>query len=219
MQIAPKANAAVSTDVVIFTIRAGRLCVLLVRRVNAPYAGLWSLPGGVVEADEALEDSALRVLLEKTGVQGVYLEQLYTFGQPGRDPRGRVLTVAYYALVPYDRLHVRGGVERLDWFPEDELPPLAFDHRQIVGMARRRLSGKLNYSTIALQFMPEAFTLSELQGVYETILGERLDKRNFRKRLQALDCLEDTGTHYNGGHHRPARLYRAKSPGEVRIIG
>jgi len=218
MQIAPRTNAAVSADVVIFTIYEGRLSVLLVRRVTAPYAGLWCLPGGLLDEGEALDDCAQRVLLEKTGIQGVYLEQLYTFGQPGRDPRGRVLSVAYYALVPYDRLHVRGGVERLDWFPEDELPPLAFDHRQIVGAARRRLVGKLDYSTIALQFMPEEFTLSSLQGVYETILGERLDKRNFRKRLQALNCLEDTGKRYSGGKHRPARLYRAKSPGEVRII-
>lgn len=209
----------VSTDVVIFTIRGGRLSVLLVKRGQEPFAGDWSLPGGRVASEETLEEAASRMLAEKTGVTGVYLEQLFTFGGLRRDPRGRVITVSYYALVPYDRIHLPRGVEEgVSWCEVERLPGLAFDHGEIVGMAQRRLAAKLNYSTIALQFMPEKFTLSDLQSVYECILGERLDKRNFRKRLQGLGCLEETGEELRGGKHRPAKLFRTKRPGCVEFI-
>ncbi|RFA25143.1 NUDIX hydrolase [Alkalilimnicola ehrlichii] len=203
---------------VIFTIRSERLAVLLRRRDKTPYAGCWGLPGGRVHADETLEQAAVRQLAEKTGITGVYLEQLYTFGDPARDPRGRVIAVSYYALVPYNRLKVQAQPSELAWHRVDALPPLAFDHGKIVAMAQERLCAKLDYSTIALQFMPEKFTLSELQAVYESILGEALDKRNFRKRVQALDCLEDTGEQFRAGKHRPAKLFRLKTPGRVEII-
>lgn len=215
----PDIQAQVSTDVVIFTIRDQRLSVLLVRRRRKPYAGYWSLPGGAVGAGECLDGCAQRMLQEKTGIQGVYLEQLYTFGAPERDPRGRRVSVAYYALVPYSRLGLERELgERLAWYPLDALPELAFDHADMVRLARLRLAAKLDYSTIALQFMPERFTLSELQAVYECILGEALDKRNFRKRVQGLDCLEDTGELFRAGKHRPAKLFRVKRPGKVQII-
>lgn len=213
-------HPAVTTDVVIFTLAADSLKVLLVRRAHLPFQNQWALPGGFVEIGEDLEVCALRELEEETGVTGVFLEQLYTYGAPRRDPRERVITVAYYALVPMDRLHLRaaGDAREVAWFRCDALPELAFDHADIVRMAQQRLCAKLQYSTLALQFMPDRFTLGELQRVYEIILGEPQDKRNFRKRMLAYDCIEDTGTERRNGNHRPARLYTVKSPGEVRII-
>lgn len=213
-------HPAVSTDIVLFTLQEGELKVLLIRRGGDPYLGYWALPGGFVEIDEDLEPAALRELQEETGVTGVWLEQLYTFGKPGRDPRERVISVAYYALVPIDRMTVRAGSDASDvaWHACNRLPELAFDHPQIIELARNRLASKLDYSTIALQFMPAQFSLGELQTVYEIILGGKLDKRNFRKRILSLDCIEDTGETRRNGKHRPARLYRRKSPGTVAFI-
>jgi 8-oxo-dGTP diphosphatase len=210
--------AEVGTDVVFFTMRQERLCVLLVRREREPYGGRWSLPGGMVGRHETLDAAARRMLASKTGVEGVYLEQLFTFGGISRDPRGRVVSVAYYALVASDRMPSVRNMPNIAWHEADALPELAFDHADMIAMARRRLASKLEYSTIALQLMPEKFTLSELQAVYEHILGETLDKRNFRKRLQGLGCLEATGEHHRAGKHRPAKLYRMKSPGRVEFI-
>ena len=207
---------AVATDVVLFSIQRERLEVLLTNRGD----GRWGLPGGRVGASEDLDASALRVLEEKTGVRGVYLEQLYTFGRPDRYPGQRVIAVAYYALVPLAQLHLRprGAGEGLDWYAVKALPPLVFDHAEIILLAHRRLAAKLAYSTIALKFMPERFTLSALQKVYEIILGESLDKRNFRKRVLALDCIETTGQTSREGNHRPARLYRARHPDRIEFI-
>ncbi len=213
-------HPAVTTDVVIFTIRAQELEVLLIRRGSEPFKGSWALPGGFAGIDEDLAACAERELEEETGVSGVYLEQLYTFGAPDRDPRERVISVAYYALVPPDLISIRAASDAREvaWFQVNRLPPLAFDHDIIVAMAHKRLSAKLNYSTIALQFLPEKFTLSELQQVYESILNEKLDKRNFRKRVLALDCIRDTGESRRNGNHRPARLYAVKSRGTVEFI-
>lgn len=211
---------AVTTNVVVFTLRDDKLKLLLVRRRSDPYKGMWALPGGYVETDEDLDDSAMRALEDSTGVAGVYLEQLYTFGAPDRDPRERVISVAYYALVPSEKLQLRtaSDSEAIGWFALNELEPLAFDHNEMVQVAHQRLSAKLAYSTIALQFMPEKFTLSELQKVYERILNEKLDKRNFRKRVLALDQIDQTQEVRRNGSHRPARLYRVRNPGEVQII-
>ncbi len=213
-------HPAVSTDVVVFTIRDQRLQLLLVRRANPPYAGIWALPGGFLDIAEDLEACALRELAEETGLRGVYLEQLYTFGEPGRDPRERVISVAYYALVPSDRLHPRAASDAaaVAWFGFDALPELAFDHARIIAVAHQRLVAKLDYSTIAFQFMPETFTLSQLQRVYEILLQEPLDKRNFRKRILALDQVEETGRLQRNGNHRPAREYRLKDRARVDII-
>jgi 8-oxo-dGTP diphosphatase len=213
-------HPAVTTDVVLFTIRDEQLEVLLIRRANEPFRDRWALPGGFVDIDEDLADCAKRELEEETGVTDVYLEQLYTFGAPQRDPRERVISVTYYALAPADRLTVRAASDAAEaaWFPSRRLPPLAFDHHAIIQMAHERLAAKLDYSTIALQFMPEKFTLTQLQSVYEVVLGEKLDKRNFRKRIMALDCIEECGERFREGNHRPARLYQVRSPGIVRII-
>lgn len=213
-------HPAVTTDVVIFTIRQERLNVLLVKRALPPFQGEWALPGGFVKLDESLEAAAARELQEETGVSGVYLEQLYSFGEPHRDPRERVISVAYYALIPSDRiiLQAASDAEGVSWFPMDQLPQLAFDHPAILEMAHRRLVAKLDYSTIAFQFMAAEFTLTELQRVYEVILREPVDKRNFRKRILALGLIEPTGSEKREGPHRPAKLYRVIEPGRVDVI-
>jgi len=216
----PQPHPAVTTDIVIFTILRQQLELLLIRRADDPFKDCWALPGGFIEIDEDLEHCALRELEEETGVTGVYLEQLYTFGAPDRDPRERVISVAWYALVPPDRLNIRAASDAREvaWFEVRKLPPLAFDHQEIVALAHRRLSAKLNYSTIALQFMPEKFTLSELQQVYESILGTILDKRNFRKRVASLGCVRETGEYRRDGKHRPAQLFAMTTPGTVEIV-
>lgn len=213
-------HPAVTTDIVIFSIRDVALKVLLIKRAGKPYKGKWALPGGFVREDEDLDSSALRELEEETGVHDVYLEQLYTFGKPKRDPRERVITVAYYALIASDQLSLCAATdaEAVGWFGLDEMPDLAFDHDEIIAMAHERLSAKLDYSTIAFQFMAEAFTLSELQAVYEIILGEAIDKRNFRKWILALEQIEETGELRREGPHRPAMLYRVIHPDQVDII-
>jgi 8-oxo-dGTP diphosphatase len=203
-------HPAVTTDVVLFTIRDDSLQVLLIERGNAPFKGHWALPGGFVDIDEDLEACATRELAEETGVEDIYLEQLATFGKPGRDPRERVISVAYLALAPETALAVQAGDDAAAaaWFPVKALPALAFDHAEIIAMAHRRLIGKLDYSTIAFQLLPETFTLGELQRVYETLIDAEIDKRNFRKWAQALEHIEATGELRRHGKHRPARVYR-----------
>ena len=213
-------HPAVSTDVVVFTIQDWQLKLLLVRRAKAPFQDMWALPGGFLEIDEDLEDCAVRELEEETGISGVYLEQLYTFGKPSRDPRERVISVAYFALLPVDNLQPRAASDAaaVAWFPFNDLPSLAFDHAEIIALAHRRLVAKLDYSTIAFQFMAASFTLSEVQRVYEILLNASLDKRNFRKRVLGLGCLEATGLQRRNGNHRPAREYRLKDRQRVSII-
>lgn len=201
----------VTVDVIVFKLIDERLHVLLVRRARQPFAGHWAFPGGFVEIDESLEHAARRELAEETALDDVWLEQLYTFGRPGRDPRGRTITVAYYALVSADRrTKVAGGddAERAGWFGLDELPRLGFDHDEILDYALRRLRSKLEYTTAGFQLLPSAFTLSQLQRVYELILGRALDKRNFRRKVLSLGILAPTGRSQTNGAHRPARLYR-----------
>lgn len=213
-------HPAVTTDIALFTIRDERLAVLLVRRAAEPYKGCWALPGGFVEPNECLEDGALRELAEETGVTGVYLEQLYTFGKPDRDPRERIISVAYYALAPSELLTPVAGSDAaaVAWFDLDALPALAFDHDEVIALAQQRLRAKLDYSTVAFGFMQPEFTLGELQKVYETIRGEALDKRNFRKHMLALGLLAETGTSRRVGSHRPAKLYCVEHPGAVLYI-
>lgn len=213
-------HPAVSTDIVLFTLRAEKLQLLLIRRRNPPFQGGWALPGGFLDMDEDLADCAKRELEEETGIKNIYLEQLYTFGKPGRDPRERVISVAHYALIASDQITLQPASDATEaaWFAFDELPALAFDHREIVEKAHERLVAKLDYSTIAFQFLPKQFTLSELQIVYETIRSEPMDKRNFRKWILASNLVEATGLERRNGSHRPAQLFHFKRPGRVEII-
>jgi ADP-ribose pyrophosphatase YjhB (NUDIX family) len=198
----------VTVDIVIFTIQAGELKVLLVKRGVAPFAGQYAIPGGFVLEGESLDQAALRELCEETGVSDVYLEQLYSFGDPQRDPRGRVLTVAYFALIS-DHSELRAGTDAAAaaWFSVDDIPELAFDHAKILEYAVERLRNKLEYTTVGFQLLPEKFSLSELQEVYEAILGRKLDKRNFRRKLALLKILKPTSEYRRDGR-KPARLYR-----------
>ncbi|QBD79027.1 NUDIX hydrolase [Ktedonosporobacter rubrisoli] len=210
---------SVTVDVVIMSLRQKDLQVLLIKRRSWPFEGMWAIPGGFVNFDESLEDAAKRELQEETGVQDVYLEQLYTFGDPGRDPRTRVITVVYFVLLDSERLQVRAASDAADvsWFSVYDLPPLAFDHEKVLNYTLNRLRGKLDYTTIAFNLLPEQFTLRELQRVYEMILHKKLDKRNFRKKILATGILEDTGAKKMEGTHRPARLYRFNPAAEHKL--
>ncbi|HEY7349233.1 MAG TPA: NUDIX domain-containing protein [Ktedonobacterales bacterium] len=210
---------SVTVDVVILSLQEGDLKVLLIKRRNWPYEGYWAIPGGFIEMRESLEESARRELEEETGLRDIYMEQLYTFGDPGRDPRTRVITVAYLALVDYRQLHPQAADDAgsVGWFSMYDLPSLGFDHAQILDYTLKRLRGKLEYTTIGFQFLPPTFTLSELQQVYQVILGQerKLDKRNFRKKIVSTGILESTGEMKMEGTHRPARLYRFNPKAEA----
>jgi 8-oxo-dGTP diphosphatase len=210
---------SVTVDVVMMSLRQRDLQILLVKRRSWPFEGMWAIPGGFVNIDESLETAAKRELQEETAVQDVYLEQLYTFGDPGRDPRTRVITVVYFALLDSERLQVKAASDAVDvgWFSVYDLPPLAFDHAKILDYTLNRLRGKLDYTTIAFSLLPEQFTLRELQRVYEIIQHKRLDKRNFRKKILATGILEDTGAKKMEGTHRPARLYRFNPEAEAKL--
>lgn len=202
---------ALTVDCVIFGLdESNKLKVLLIQRGHEPFKGCWALPGGFVDMSENLERSALRELEEETGVTNVFIEQLYTFGEPDRDPRGRTVSVAYYALVNLAEHPVKASsdAQQAKWFEIDNLPSLAFDHEQILQIAINRLRAKVRYQPIGFELLPEQFTLSQLQKLYETILGvkEVLNKRNFRTRILKMGVLNEVGKQ-EGVAHRPAVLY------------
>ena len=199
----------VTVDTVIFTILEDDLKVLLVKRGVEPFKGMWAIPGGFVHPEESLEDAARRELYEETNVQDLYLEQLYTFGAPDRDPRGRVISVAYFALISAEKreLVARTDSSDVSWFSVYDLPPVAFDHADIIEYALRRLRYKLDYTSVGFQLLPMKFTLTELQRIYEIILQKQLDKRNFRKKILSLGILEPLEETKMEGPHRPAKLY------------
>ncbi|HET6596618.1 MAG TPA: NUDIX domain-containing protein [Anaerolineales bacterium] len=205
-------QVAITVGLVILTVSGDTLKVMLVKRVEEPFEDGWSLPGGFLKRREALGNAALRVLKEKAGVEDVYVEQLYTFGDLERDPRARVITVAYFALIPWKELAPPPSdkVSDLMWTPVNRLPKLAFDHKEIVIYAVQRLRAKAGYSNIVYALMPRQFRLSELQKMYEIIMDKQLDKRNFRKRMLASGLLHETGRKDIAGAHRPAMLYRFK---------
>lgn len=213
-------HPAVTTDIVLFTVTNGKLRVLLIERGEEPFKGEWAVPGGFLQMNEDLDACAARELMEETGVSDVYLEQLGTFGAVNRDPRERVISVAYYALVPADNITLSAGTDasKAEWHDIDDLPALAFDHAKVLSAAQERLSAKMDYSTIGLQFMGGEFTLTEVQTIYEVAAGKGLDKRNFRKWILGLDLVEETGNMSNGGAYRPAKLYRVKDKSKVEIV-
>jgi len=202
--------AVIASDIVIFTIRKNKLNVLLIKMQKEPYRhNYWATPGGLVRPDESVDESARRNLFEKTGVKNVYLEQLYTFGEIGRDPFGRVVSVAYFALIPSDNVRLKTTKEygNVQWFGIANLPKLAYDHKEIIATAYERLQKKLEYSNIAYSLLPKKFPLSELQKTYEIILKRKLDKRNFRKKILSLDLVKKTNATESGRSNRPAALY------------
>jgi 8-oxo-dGTP diphosphatase len=202
-------NARVTVDIVIFSIRGRELHVLLVRRGVPPFEGEYAIPGGFLRRDESLEEAAKRELHEETGVRDLYLEQLFSFGDPDRDPRGRVVTVAYYALVSSERMELAAGADaaEAEWVAMKKLPRLAFDHGRIVTYALERLRNKLEYSTVGFQLLPQKFTLTELQNVYEAILDKKLDKRNFRRKILLLRILKPLREKRVTGR-KPAQLFQ-----------
>ena len=213
------ADFKVGVDNVIFSVdtQQNRLLVLLVMRQDEPFLGQWSLPGTLVRNGESLENAAHRILAEKIRVKNLYLEQLYTFGGPSRDPREsptsfgvRYLSVSYFALVRFEEAElVANGVSGIAWYPIQQLPKLAFDHNEILEYGYRRLRNKLEYSPVAFDVLPEVFTLSDLYQLYTTVLGENFsDYSNFRTRLLKLGFLCDTGLKVSRGAGRPASLYR-----------
>ncbi len=201
----------VTTDVVIFTIKDDQLKVLLVKRAHEPFKGKWALPGGYIRISETLDDAALRILKEKTNVQNIYLEQLYTFGDPLRHPNSRVITCAYFALIRSDDIVLsfeeNTEITEVKWHPVNSLPALAFDHKEIIEYSLKRTRERLEFCPIAFQLLPQKFTLTELQKAYEMILMKKLDKRNFRKKFLSLAILKELDEYTKSGSKRPARLY------------
>ncbi len=203
-------HPAVTVDCVVFGLDDDDLKVLLIQRDIDPFEGKWAFPGGFVEIDEPLEKAALRELKEETGLNKIFLEQLYTFGKPDRDPRERVISVAFFALanIRDHRIKAATDARNAAWFDVKNIPALAFDHQNILITALERIKGKVSYQPIGFELLPKKFTLNQLQHLYETILERPLDKRNFRRKILGMDLLEETGETEKNVAHRAARLYR-----------
>lgn len=202
---------SVTVDTVIFTIKDDDLKVLLVKRKITPFKDVWAIPGGFVRIDESLEDAAKRELKEETGIKGTYLEQLYTFGNPKRDPRGRVITVAYMALINSSNVELKADTDVSDaqWFSIKKIPLLAFDHKKILEYALKRLRWKFEYTAVSFSLLEKEFTLTYLQKVYEIVFNKKFDKRNFRKKLLSLNILKKEGVDKSVSY-RPPELYSLK---------
>lgn len=203
---------SVTVDAVVFglDVNEDELRVLLIQRDLEPYRGRWALPGGFVDMGESLEDAARRELKEETGIGKAFLEQLFTFGDVNRDPRGRVVSVAYYGLINLNEQSLRADTDARNaaWFALSDIPDLAFDHGRILETAHQRVKGKVTYEPIGFELLPDKFTLSQLQRVYEVILGRSLDRRNFRKKVQGMGLLVELSEIEQDVAHRAARLYR-----------
>ncbi len=201
---------ALTVDCVVFGCDEEDLKVLLIQRDLEPFEGQWALPGGFVNVTETLEDAARRELAEEAGLENVFLEQLYTFGDVDRDPRERIVTVAYYALVNIRDHRVRAATDarNVAWFAITDVPKLAFDHETILKTGVERIKGKVRYQPIGFELLPKLFTLSQLQHLYESVLEKNIDKRNFRKKILGMDFIEETNEIQQDVAHRAARLYK-----------
>ncbi len=206
------AKMLVAVDIVVFSAIKGRLQVLLIRRKNPPFRNSYALPGGFVEERENLEEAALRELHEETGVKDIFIKKLTAYGDVGRDPRGRIVTVAFLAFIDSEKFRLEGKGDSLEaeWKPISDVKQLAFDHMKILNDALVELRYDIQTTNIAAQLLPEKFTLAELQNLYEIVLGVQLDKRNFRKRISGLKILKPTRETRMEGAHRPAQLFKFK---------
>lgn len=216
-----QSHPRVAVDAVLFTISEDTLQTLLVKIKKGPYTRRWAFPGGLVHVGESLDEAARRELSEKTGVQDLYLEQLYTFGDAQRDPTAHTVAVSYFALVPHFDRALRSGEKYTDvgWFPVRALPQLAYDHNAIAAYALQRLQAKLGYTNIVYSLLPREFTLAELQRIYEVILDTQLDRRNFRRKILALGLLKSL-RRMRRGAHRPAALYAftQRNPMNIEVL-
>ncbi len=203
------ASPSVTADTVIFTIENGSLEVLLIKRKDQPFVGQWALPGVYLLKNESAKSAASRALSAKAGVKATYLEQLYTFDSPFRDPRGHVVSITYFALIPKNKINLKQNnyLQMPTIFPINKLPKLAFDHKKIVEYATSRLRSKLEYTNIVYSLLPNDFTLGQLQKTYEAINGKKLDKRNFRKKFLALNLIKTSKKKLSGVQQRPAELF------------
>ena len=203
-------RAALTVDCVVFGFDDGELKVLLIQRALQPFKGKWALPGGFVRVNETLDDAARRELGEEAGLNNVFMEQLYTFGTVNRDPRERVVSIAHYALVKLSDHRAKAATDaaNAEWFPISKVPKLAFDHADILATALARLKAKVRYQPIGFELLPPKFTLSDLQHLYEAVLGADLDKRNFRKKVLGFGLLVPLKETQMAGRHRPAQLFQ-----------
>lgn len=209
----PKTFQSVTTDIVIFTIEDDQLKVLLIKRAHEPFKGKWALPGGFLLQNEPPEKAASRVLEGKAGISNIYTEQLYTFAGSGRDPRGNIITISYFALAPIDKIKISESskTQMPTFHPIKKLPKLAFDHGRIITYALKRLQAKLEYTNAAYSILSQYFTFNQLQKTYEIILGRKLDKRNFRKKFMMLGLIKQTQKVLKGTRQRPAKLFQFTS--------
>lgn len=205
-----RSHYSLSVDCVIFGYADGKLKVALIERKKPPFVGHWAIPGGFVEGDETVEQAAMRELKEETGIGDIYMEQFHVFSDPDRDPRGRVITVAFFALIASDKIQLVSSDDaaQAQWFPAYDLPSLPFDHDQIYAQALEALRFTVTVKPIIFELLPKKFTLSMLQNLYEQIFDITIDKRNFRKKISKMDFIHQTAAITRGGKHRPARLYQ-----------
>lgn len=199
-----------TVDAVVFGYEEGLVSILLVKRKYEPFKGCWALPGGFVADEESLEEAVERELHEETGVKINYLEQLYSFGKPGRDPRGRIISIAYFGLVRPDAFLINASTDAEDaqWFDINQLPEISFDHKEIIDVAITRLQGKITYEPIGFELLDKKFTFSDLEKLYSSLLGREVDRRNFRKKIQSFNILDELDEKVSKGTGRPANLFQ-----------
>lgn len=204
-----RSHYPISVDSVVFGYTEGELKVALIKRKNYPFMGMWAIPGGFMEGNETVEETAFRELKEETGIEHVYLEQFHVFNKPGRDPRGPTVTIALFALINSDQCHLIASEDaaKAKWWPAYKIPSLAFDHDEIYAKATEALRSAFRTRPLAFELLPKEFTLSSLQDLYEQIFGIKLDKRNFRKKIAKVDFIRLSGNKTKGGRRRPALLY------------
>ncbi|MGY3053863.1 8-oxo-dGTP diphosphatase [Pedobacter sp. UYEF25] len=222
-QILPHFDSVFSIDCVLFGFDGKELKILLIERNEEPFKDWWALPGNIVGHNESLDQSAERILYELTGLSGIYMEQYYAFGDPGRHPQGRVITLAYYALIRLggekEVVPRSSYAKQANWMPISKLPKLAFDHQKIYDKGLEKIKRRIKHQPIAFELLPEKFTLTQLQHVYELVLGKKLDKRNFRKKITSFGVLKELNEKQKGVSYRAAALYRFDKRKYAKLFG